>query len=561
MSIKLSMPNSSHLGRYRTVIAILLKYGLEDWVAHSRLQRVFTQSEWLSHKDFGRSVLALSRHQRVRLAVEELGTTFIKFAQVLSSRHDVVPKEMILEIEKLQDHVPPVSNLDIQALIAHSLGKPIEELFAEYNPEPIASASIAQVYEVRLKNGQRAVLKVRRPGIEKVIAEDLAIMKELMAFAISRFPKIADMHPQDLIESFDRSIKKELSMLAEAASIERFAEIFSGEPTIYVPQVYREYCTDEILCMEYIEGIKVTDLATLDALGYDRPRLAITGVGLYFRQILEFGFFHADPHPGNFFVMGPDQFCLIDFGMLGTLMPRDKELLTDFVLQFLNKDTAELIRTIEKIAVSSEVEDYTRFEQEIYEFMADWDKTAIKDLKIGELLQSFSLTLLENRIRLPGYFFLLIRTFIIIEGVGLKLDPTYNIIANLAPFAQQLIQQRLSPLRYGKQVWESFQDLENLVRTLPGDLKMVLRKVKSGRLHIEIEHKGLQETNDAFERGSNRISLSIIIGALVVGTALVSYAMIPPLVFGIPLLGIAGFVISGFLGFRVVMSILRNKKR
>lgn len=561
MPFSLPTPSSAHLGRYRTVIAILLKYGFEDWVAHTRAKRLFSQSDWARHRQFGHGVVHLSRYERVRLALEELGTTFIKFAQVLSSRHDIIPREMIREIERLQDNVPPVRGLDIAGMLEEKLEKPIGELFESWNPVPIASASIAQVYEAWLPNGDHVVLKVRRPGIEVVIAEDLAILKELCVFASGRFPKIAAMHPLDLVESFERSIKKELSMLNEAANIERFGGLFEDDPAIYIPRVYRDLCTDDILCMEFIQGIKVTDLETIERLGYDRSKLAITGVGLYFRQILAHGFFHADPHPGNFFIKGPEQFCLIDFGMMGTLLPRDRELLADFVIQFLEKDTEALINTIQQIAVSVEVEDFVQFEQEIYEFMADWDKTAIKDIKIGELLESFSMTLLENKIRLPGYFFLLIRTFIIIEGVGLKLDPNYNIIQNLAPFAANLVRKRLSPFRYGKRVWGSVQELEGLVRNLPADLRVILQKVKSGKLHVEIEHSGLQETNEAFELGTTRISLAIIIGSLVVGTALVSYAMIPPLVFGIPLLGLAGFLISGLLGIRVVWSIFRKKSK
>jgi len=311
--------------------------------------------------------------------------------------------------------------------------------------------------------------------------------------------------------------------------------------------------------MEFIDGIKVSEIDKLKAANIQPSAVAKVGVDLYLEQVLEHGFFHADPHPGNILVLPKTgQICFLDFGMMGTVMPSDKEALGDLLLYFLRKDVKKIIILLEKIAVKTDIPDYKKLEQDLYELVSGVSDISLQNVKIGTILTQFKTVLYENRIILPHYLYMLIRGLIIIEGVGRKLDPSFNITDNLEPYTTKIVRKRFSLKRLFKKNLNRFQDINALVDTLPDDINAILKKIKDGKLVIIHEHKGLKEFQNATSKSVNRLVFAVIIAALSIGSAILVMAKMPPLINGIPLLGAIGFVLSAILGFYIVISIFRN---
>ncbi|MGI9160209.1 MAG: ABC1 kinase family protein, partial [Saprospiraceae bacterium] len=346
--MKRNHKSPSVLRRYEHVIGVLIKYGFEDFIANSAIAKFKKAARALAPVHQGVSGLEFTTYERIRMVCEELGPTFIKFAQIASNRPDLLPDELLLELEKFQDHAVPVPPAAIIAVIEEELGQPVDTRFERFDAKPLASASMAQVHRARLVGGKEVVLKVQRPGIDLTIEEDIAVLKGLARMAERYMPQLGAYQPVDLVKMFETSIRKELKFTMEMANVRRFEHHFAGNPDIYVPSVYPEYTTDKVLCMEYIEGLKITDLRALAKIGLTGPELARKGIGLYFQQIFEYGFFHADPHPGNIFVLRDQRICFIDYGMMGTIIESDKELLADLFLSDHEKDVEAMKKALKR---------------------------------------------------------------------------------------------------------------------------------------------------------------------------------------------------------------------
>ena len=311
--------------------------------------------------------------------------------------------------------------------------------------------------------------------------------------------------------------------------MDRFAKNFEGNDAIYVPKTYRELSNDHIICMEFVDGIKVSEVEKLKALHIDSGAVAKVGVDLYLEQVLEHGFFHADPHPGNMFVLPEaEKICFIDFGMMGSIMPNDKRALEELLLYFLRKDVKKIITVLRKIAIKTEIPDEKKLEYDLYELMEGVSNTAIKNIQLGTTLTQFKNVLFENKITIPHFLYMLIRALIIIEGVGLKLDPEFNITENLKPYMAKLARKRFSFKRIFKKNMDRFQDYNALLDTLPEDINEIVRKVKNGKLVIVHEHIGLNEFRDTLKTAFNRMVYALIIAALSIGSALLSLPTCPP---------------------------------
>ncbi len=430
----LKLPKKQHLKRYYAVFGVLAKYGFEDVMASSTVKKLIPRNYLKRHPDTEK-LLSLSTFERIRMVLEELGPTYVKMGQLVSNREDLLPPELIEELEKLQDRVPVLKNLEVEEVVAETLKIDCADHFRSIEPEPLAAASLAQVHGAQLHNGDRVALKIQRPGIVEVIASDIGIMKDLAENLEKYSAEMQAFQPVQLIESFEKSIKEELSFLKEMDHMQRFSLNFKGNNDIYVPKIYRVLSNDHLICMEFVNGIKVSELDKLQALNIDSKKVAKLGVDLYLEQVLEHGFFHADPHPGNIFVL-PDteQICFIDFGMMGTIMPNDKDALIGLMVSFLKKDARKIVPILEEIAVKSTIPDYKKLEYDLYELMEGVSNTSIKNIKLGTTLTQFKNVLYENEIILPHYLYMLIRALVIIEGVGLKLDPQFNITDTKAVF-------------------------------------------------------------------------------------------------------------------------------
>ncbi|MCK0159139.1 ABC1 kinase family protein [Allomuricauda sp. F6463D] len=554
------IPKQKEIHRYATLFNVLAKYGFKDVLANSGITKVIPKSYLEKHPDTEKN-LSFSTYERIRMVLEELGPSYVKLGQIFSSREDMLPPELIKELEKLQDHVPQLKNFDVKKTIEEELNIKLSDCFRSISLEPLAAASLAQVHRGQLLNGDEVVLKIQRPYIEEVIESDLLVMKQVARSLEKHSAQAQAFQPIRIIASFEQSIREELQFLREMDNTEKFTKNFEGTEMIHVPRVYRQFSTNRIICMELIDGIKVSETAQLRAANINPSTVAKVGVDLYLEQILEHGFFHADPHPGNIFVLpNTGQICFLDFGMMGSIMPNDKEALGELLLYFLRKNVKKIINLLEKISVKTDIPDHKKLEQDLYELIEGVSNTAIQNIQLGIVLNQFKTVLYENKIVLPHYIYMLIRGLIIIEGVGRKLDPTFNMTNNLEPYTSAIVRRRFSLKRLFKKNLSRFQDINDLVDTLPDDINAILKKIKDGKLVVVHEHKGLNEFQNAMSKSVNRLVFAVIIAALSIGSSILVMAQMPPLVNGIPLLGAVGFVVSAILGFYIVISIFRNNQ-
>lgn len=548
------------MSRYEKVILVLIKYGFEDVVAHPPLNRFIPKwKQWVPQRE-GRSVFAYSRYERIRMVCEELGTTFIKFAQIAANRPDLLPDELLSELEVFHDQAPMVAQEKVMAVLEKEYNRPLSEIFESVDEEPIASASMSQVHRAVLIGGRQVVLKIQRPGIAATVDQDIHILRRLALILEQHFPHLASFQPVELVNMFEKSINEELRFTLEAANMIRFADNFKGHPGIYVPTVYPEFSTDRVICMEYIEGLKITDLEALEEIGLTGKELALQGINLYFEQVFVHGFFHADPHPGNIFILPDKRVCFIDYGMMGTVVDSDKELLADLLLSIHLRDVEAFKRALLRFSWAEEEINERELEYDIKGFFANYPETTLEQIDGEEVIAALNSLFFDYKIKVPPNLLLLLKALVIIEGVGLRLDPTYNIIENIAPFAIDLLKFRFSPDLFTSKMIKTASDWSKLALSLPDDMKAVIHKLRQGKLHIEFEHRGLEEFYHTQEVVTNRISFTLLLVALILGSSIVIHAGIPPLISGVSAIGVGGFILSSLMALRLAFSILRHGK-
>jgi len=549
-----------HINRYREIIRVLVKHGFGDLITRTNLERYIDRGRKLLPGRGDAEIASLSRWERIRMVLEELGPTFIKFGQIMSNRPDLVPQELIAELAKLQSDVPPFSEEEARLLIEEELGKPVSEIFAEYFPTPIASASIAQVHRASLLNGKKVAIKVQRPGIEQIIKTDLEIMFDLATLMEKHIQEMDILHPVSIVKEFERSIKREIDFTIEAAAIERFGGNFQNDSTIYVPKVYRDYSTNKILTMEFIDGVKTSSTEALINAELDPKLLASRGADLVLTQVFEHGFFHADPHPGNMMALPGNVICFLDFGMMGGISFGIREALSNILVGVVNQDAAGITKTVLKLARNQYIEDVEQLEYEIYELLEQYSYRSLKSVNMGVMLNQMVSLVVKHRLKIPPNFYLLAKALITIEGVGRVLDPDFDMVKHTEPFAKKLLSERLNPLKLTKDFYLSAIDLSILLRDLPAEAREILAQIKEGRTRIEFEHKGLDPMLRTHDQISNRLVFAIVLASLIVSSSLIVLSGIPPLWNGIPMIGIVGFVASGVMGFGLLISILRHGK-
>ncbi|WP_041558195.1 ABC1 kinase family protein [Cellulophaga algicola] len=555
----MKLPKTQDLKRYGTLFSVLSKYGFEDVLASTSIRNLIPNTYLKKHPDTHK-LLSYSTYERIRMVLEELGPSYVKMGQIISNRQDMLPPELLKELEKLQDNVKPLDNFDVSKKITEELKLDTNECFSYISPEPLAAASLAQVHKAQLLTGEWVIFKIQRPNIKDTIASDISIMKDV-AKALEKYSTQAQqLQPTQLINSFEKSINEELSYTQELNNMLRFAKNFEKNELIYVPKAYPEFSNDRVICMEYIDGIKVSEIEKLEENNIDTKAVATLGVDLYLTQVLDFGFFHADPHPGNIFVLPElERICFIDYGMMGSIIPKDKEALEDLLLGFFKKDVKKIIVVLKKIAIRTDIPDEKTLEYDLNELLEGISNVAIQNIKLGNTLNQFKNILYANKIAIPHYLYMLIRALVIIEGVGLKLNPNFNITENLEPYMTTIIRKRLSFKRFVKKSISRVQDYTNLVDTLPEDINDIISKIKNGKLVIVHEHKGLNELKDTLKTAINRMVYAIIIAALSIGSSILVIADMPPKVNGIPILGALGFLISAVLGLAIIYSIFKNR--
>ncbi|MCL0059830.1 AarF/UbiB family protein [Dehalococcoidia bacterium] len=549
-----------HINRYREIVTVLVKYGFDDLITRSNLEKYIDFGRKLLPGERERDVVSLSRWERIRMVLEELGPTFIKFGQIMSNRPDLVPQELIVELKKLQSAVPPFPEEEAKELVEEELGKSVDELFSDYTTGPIASASIAQVHRAVLKNGKEVAVKVQRPGIQQIIETDIEIMFHLAALMEKYVEEINLFDPVAIVAEFERSIKRELDFHIEAAAIERFGGNFQTDRTIYVPTVYWDYSTSRVLTMEFIDGVKASSVEVLLAAGLDPKLLASRGADLVLKQVFEHGFFHADPHPGNLMALPGNVVCFLDYGMMGGISMKDRGYLSGILTGIVNQDAARITKTLLQLSATPHLKDADKLEYEIQALLEQYSYRSLKSINMGLILNQLITLIISYRLKAPSHFYLLTKALITIEGVGRMLDPDFDMVTHAKPFAKKLLKERMNPLKLTKDLYLSAIDLSVLLRDLPSEVREILTQLKGGKIRIEFEHKGLEPIQETHNQIGNRIAFAIVLAALLMSSALIVLAGIPPQWNGVPMIGIVGFLGAGIMGFWLLISILRHGK-
>ena len=547
-----------HLARYRQILTVFFKYGFGDLIELLKIEQYIEIGLQLISKNRRTRLEKLSRAQRVRMACEELVPTYIKFGQILSTRPDLVPVDFIKELSKLQDNVPSSPFSEVSKIIESELGGAPEDIFDFFEKTPLASASIGQVYRATLKDGEAVAVKVQRPGIKKIIEVDLEIMLHLATLMEHHIEEMSLHQPVKIVEEFARTIEKEIDYTIEASNMERIARNFLNDFTIYVPKVFRDTTTESILTTEFVEGIKVSEIDRLEKAGLDRKLITVRGADIVLKQIIKHGFFHADPHPGNIFVLPDNVICLLDFGMTGSVDRRTREDFIDLAESVVNRNESRATQVLLKLTYRDEDPDIRLLEKDVADFMGLHLHKPLKDIKIGKLLNNLLELAFQHRLRIPPDIFLMLKAFGTIEGVGLMLDPGFDMIKQAAPFIKEIKRARVSPQRITGDIFRLAIELFQFVENFPKDILSITRLIKQQKLSLNLEYKGLDKMLSTYDQISNRISFSIIIAALIIGSALVIMSKVPPLFYDISLIGIVGFLAAAIMGIWLLVAILRK---
>ncbi len=546
--------------RVKNILTVITKYGLGYVFDQNRLLKYFNLGSGFFHrKNKKQEVKSLTPPERARLACEELGPTFIKMGQILSTRPDLIPPEIIQELSKLQDEVAPFSFEEVKKEIQKELGGPIDKLFLDFDETALAAASLSQVHKAKLKTGEIVAVKVQRPEIEPMVESDISILRDLAEFVEKRFSSTQLYQPIDIVEEFRRSIKQELDFITEGKNIEIFRKNFKEEKDVCIPKVYWELSSSRILTMEYIKGKKLSSILKQDDWTEIRPKIIAKKSGqILLKQIFEDGIFHADPHPGNIFIENNNSLALLDFGMVGKLDSQTLDQLINILLGIVENKAERIVSTLEEMEATNTDKDLKKLKRDIQDLINKYYGLPVKQIQMSKTIPEVLEIIGKHKIKIPTDLALLAKALITTEGTIKKLDPDFNIIDQARPFAERLLKKKYSPTSLLKKGDEKIKELLHILEVLPNDIIWFLRAIKRGKLDVGFEHKGLEKLIAEIDRASNRLSLSLIIAALIIGSSLVLIQETPPFILGYSAVGIIGFLLASFLGLGLIISILRS---
>lgn len=545
------------LKRYRQIVGILIKYGFAEIVDRMNL-KVYLQLGKRFFKKGGAKTIRLSAAQRIRLALEELGPTFIKLGQVLSTRSFLIPADLLDELTKLQDDVKPLLFEKIQDYVEKQFGTSIEEKFAEFAHDAFASASIAQAHRAKTLDGDEVVVKIQRPEVARLIATDLDILSDLARLMHKYVPESQPFDPQGVVRELTQTTKRELDFINEGRNIEIFAKNFTDYDSVYIPKVFWDYTTDKIITTEYIDGIKISETDALLEAGCDLKSIAQVGGKFILKQIFEDGFFHADPHPGNIFIKEGKIIVPVDFGMMGRLDESLLEEVSDLLIGTIQKDADLIIRVLINLGSLDDERDVRALKVDVANFIDRYYGVPLNRINMQTIIADVFDVVTKHQLRTPSNLLLLMKAMGTYEDLARKLDPEFEIFSLAKPYVTKLIWRRLDLTRIAYTGIKTLRDLYDLLRVAPRELELLLRKIKRGQFAIELQDRGLQNLMLELDRASNRIAFSMVIAALIVGSSLILHLGTGPMLLGYPLIGVLGYLFAGILGIWLVIAILRS---
>jgi len=548
------------LPRLRELAGILIRHGFGDAVRRAGVGTVLERAgEMLSvGQDHGLREVDLP--VRIRMALEQMGPTFVKLGQVLATRVDLFSPEWIVEFEKLQNSVPPVPFAEVLPEMMQALGgRSPQDVFVELEERPHAAASIAQVHRAKLADGTPVVLKVRRPAIRAKIEADLRILSALAAVAQAELPELKRFQPVEMAAQFGKSLAREMDLAVEARSQERFARNFANEETILIPKVYWEFTGPSMNVQQLVEGVPGNDLELVERAGLDRKVLAERGAGAVLKMILVDGFFHADPHPGNVFYLPGNRLCLIDFGMVGRLSNERRDQIVDLLGALARRDDEGMMSVLLDWTGDARV-DEGRLASDLGDLVFNYEHLPLKDIHLGQLLSDITAIMRDHAIVMPSDLTLLFKALITLEGLGRQLDPDFHLIEYIDPFVRRVIQDRYQPEAVVRRAQRGIAGAIAAITGLPDDLARLLRDARRGRLTIEFDLKRLDRFGHQLDRSANRLTIGVVTAALIVGSSIVMTVRGGPELFGLPLFGLLGFVIAGLNSLWLIWSIRRSNR-
>jgi ubiquinone biosynthesis protein len=559
--IRSAVEFASHLPRYREIVSILWKYGFADVLRLVALQRFLgIEDATITLREEG--LLSKPVPERVRLALEELGPTFVKFGQIVSSRRDLVTDDYYVELCKLQTEVPPFPSDEVRSIIAEELGKPVSTLFKKFDDRSVGSASVAQVHAAQLPDGTRVAVKVQRPDIEELIELDLAVLLDLARFVDRHVPEISGVNPIGVVLEFSSTLRKELDFNNEAVNIERFGAQFADNRWIKVPKVFRELTTPRVLTMEFISGHEIMDVSTLARAGIDPVELSEHITELIYQQIFEHGFFHGDPHPGNMLVLPGGVTGLLDYGMMGTFSPPFRSSVAYLIAGLAEKNYQEVMGAILEMSEEGFAANPGRMLSDVEAFSEQHLNQPLRDIKLGDVLNKLLEMLRNNHLRMKGSFYLGVKALTQVEAIGRALNPDLNFLKLGEPYAMRQIEGKYHPSRILALARKLFGESLDFLEDFPHDFRQLYQRVKHGKINIPLQHKidpeGFEPLRKTLDSIANRLTNAILSASVLICSSILVLADLPPKLGGVPIIGVAGLVWGVFICLRLVLSIWKH---
>ena len=554
-----SLAAGRDLGRLHDIAAVLIRYGFGDVVRRMGLGAALERAGRALHWKEPEALAHLEPPARVRRALEDMGPTFIKLGQILSTRVDLFGPEWIAEFQQLQDHAVPVAWADLQAQVHADLGDDPAVVFKSFDTTPLAVGSIAQVHGAQLADGAEVVVKIRRPDIRRIIEADLRLLTRLAEIAESEAPELARYRPREVVRQFTLSLRRELDLAAECRNAERIAKNFAEHPEIVVPSVYWEWTSERLNVQQRIEGIAGRDLAGADAAGLDRKLLARRGANAVLKMMLEDGFFHADPHPGNVFYLNENRVAFIDFGMVGRLSEARRDQVVALLQGLVGRDAAEVADVLIEWSDGAAT-DLDRLRNEIDKFVDDYHSVPLKELDLGAMLGDVTGLLRDHGLTLPADLAMMVKAFISLEGMGRQIDPDFQLGPEAGPFLKRAIFARYAPDKLAKRGWRSIAGAAELLASLPRDVSQLLRAARRGNFKVQVEVKPLEKFGEQIDRAAARLTIGLVTAAMIIGTSILMTVGAREDTARLSTFVMLGLVVAFGGGLWVLLSIWRGKK-
>ena len=547
------------LPRLHEIASVFIRHGLGDFVQRIGIAGVLERAGQILRFSEVNQTVRLDVPQRMRMALEELGPTFVKLGQVMATRVDLFPPRWIAEFERLHADVPAVAFEELLPDLERALGRSPFEVFRDIDTRAWGAASIAQVHRAKLQDGTPVVLKVRRPGVREKIDADLRLLRRVSELIESEIPEARRYHPAQIAEQFAKSLEREADFATETRNIERFAKNFAGDPHIVIPRIYPEYTSDVLLVQEHVAGIPATDIAAVERENLDKKLLAARGVDAFLKMILLDGFFHADPHPGNVFYLHDNRIVIIDFGMVGRLSPQRRTQVIDLLGGLARMAEEPMLEVLLDWAGDAYV-DEQRLANDVNEMAFDYEGVPLKDIRVGNVIRQFAGIVREHSIVLPSDLSLMFKALITLEGLGRQYDPDFHIINHLTPLVKTALAERYQPRELMRRSRAVVSEFVNVVGGVPRDLARFLREARRGKTRIDLDLKRLDSFGRQLDRTLDRVAVGILTASLVIGSAIVLTVRDGPVVWGIPLLpalGLIGYVLAFLNSIWIVYGIWR----